>query len=200
MNKIILVISIVLVSISCFGQKSKEDAVKPQKFASWTISEAFQAEAGFAGSYWKPTFNIAKDANGYYCVVNLYNADSYCSVNRSEALPHLFMKTDNGDIVDLEMDSEEPVHNFYLEGYYSSKIWMPGRYVSRFIYNIPDVDKFLSNNYVKYRVWLGEGFKDVEMTPSYAKKFNKRLKAAYLQATNKYNSKQNTLDNPLEGF
>ena len=48
--------------ITCFSQEEANDSIqKSSKFASWTISDAFQAEAGFAGSYWKPTFNIALD-------------------------------------------------------------------------------------------------------------------------------------------
>ena len=77
---------------------------------------------------------------------------------------------------------------------------MPGRYVTRLIYFIPDINKFLSNYYIKYRVWLGEGFKDVELSSGFAKKFNKRLKSAYEEATSIYNTKQHSLNNPLEGF
>lgn len=183
-----------------YGQEESNDSIsKPSKFASWTISDAFQAEAGFTGSYWKPTFNIALDKEGYYCVVNLYNQSGYYSVD-PETLPHLYLKNDKGEITDLEMDGDEPIHKFYLKGYYSMRIWMPGRYVTRFIYYIPDIIEFLENNFVKYRVWLGEGFKDVEMSKSYAKKFNQRLKNAYSEVSNKYKTKQKSLENPLEGF
>ena len=189
-----------MVSLVSYGQEELNDSIsQPSKFASWTISEAFQAEAGFAGSYWKPTFNIALDKEGYYCVVNLYNQSGYYSVD-SETLPHLYLKNDKGEITDLEMDGDEPIHRFYLKGYYSMHIWMPGRYVTRFIYYIPDIIEFLENNFVKYRVWLGEGFKDVEMSKSYAKKFNQRLKNAYSEVSNKYKTKQKSLENPLEGF
>ena len=98
------------------------------------------------------------------------------------------------------MDGDEPVHKFYLKGYYSMNVWMPGRYVTRFIYYIPDIGKFLSNYYVKYRVWLGEGFKDVELSKSYAKKYNNRLKNAADEVTSKYETKKQSLNNPLEGF
>ena len=183
-----------------FAQEEKEDSKdQPQKFASWTISSAFQAEAGFAGSYWKPTFNIALDKEGYYCVVNLYRSGSYYNID-TETLPHLYLKTDKGEIVDLEMDGDEPIHKIYLKGYYSANIWMPGRYVTRLIYYIPDIERFLSNYYVKYRVWFGEGFKDVELSKNYAKKFNKRLSDAYNEVSKRYDRKQKSLDNPLEGF
>ena len=183
-----------------FAQEEQNDSIqKPSKFASWTISDAFQAEAGFAGSYWKPTFNIALDKEGYYCVVNLYNQSGYYSVDK-ETLPHLYLKTENGEVVDLEMDGDEPVHKFYLKGYYAARVWMPGRYVTRFIYYIPDIDEFLSKYYVKYRVWLGEGFKDVEMSKSYSKKFNNRLKDATNSVTSEYETKKHSLNNPLEGF
>lgn len=200
MKKITSILLFVMASIVCFAQEEANDSIqKPSKFASWTISEAFQAEAGFAGSYWKPTFNIALDKEGYYCVVNLYNQSGYYSIE-SETLPHLYLKTQDGNIVDLEMDGDEPVHKFYLKGYYVASVWMPGRYVTRLIYYIPDIDQFLSNYYVKYRVWLGEGFKDVELSNSYAKKFNKRLKDAKVQVSSKYETKQQSLNNPLEGF
>ena len=200
MRKFCFVISLLMVSLVSYGQEELNDSIsQPSKFASWTISEAFQAEAGFAGSYWKPTFNIALDKEGYYCVVNLYNQSGYYSVD-SETLPHLYLKNDKGEITDLEMDGDEPIHRFYLKGYYSMHIWMPGRYVTRFIYYIPDIIEFLENNFVKYRVWLGEGFKDVEMSKSYAKKFNQRLKNAYSEVSNKYKTKQKSLENPLEGF
>ena len=200
MKKLVFALSMLLVSIVSFAQEETNDSVaKPSKFASWTISDAFQAEAGFAGSYWKPTFNIALDKEGYYCVVNLYNQSGYYTVD-SETLPHLYLKTDNGDIVDLEMDGDEPIHKFYLKGYAVGTTWMPGRYVTRFIYYIPNISEFLSNNYIKYRVWLGEGFKDVELSKGYAKKFNQRLKNAQAEVSSKYNTKQNSINNPLEGF
>ena len=197
------VLSLIILMMSCavsFAQEEQNDSIqKPSKFASWTISDAFQAEAGFAGSYWKPTFNIALDKEGYYCVVNLYNQSGYYSVDK-ETLPHLYLKTENGEIVDLEMDGDEPVHKFYLKGYYVARVWMPGRYVTRFIYYIPDINEFLSKYYVKYRVWLGEGFKDVEMSKSYSKKFNNRLKDATNSVTSEYETKKHSLNNPLEGF
>lgn len=200
MKKIASILIILLACITCFAQEEANDTIqKPSKFASWTISDAFQAEAGFVGSYWKPTFNIALDKEGYYCVVNLYNQSGYYSVD-NQTLPHLYLKTDKGEVVDLEMDGDEPVHKFYLKGYYSMNVWMPGRYVTRFIYYIPDIDKFLSNYYVKYRVWLGEGFKDVELSKSYAKKYNNRLRNAAEEVTSKYETKQQSLNNPLEGF
>lgn len=200
MKKITSILLFVMANIVCFAQEEANDSIqKPSKFASWTISKAFQAEAGFAGSYWKPTFNIALDKEGYYCVVNLYNQSGYYSIE-SETLPHLYLKTQDGNIVDLEMDGDEPVHKFYLEGGYVATVWMPGRYVTRLIYYIPDIDQFLSNYYVKYRVWLGEGFKDVELSKSYAQKFNRRLKDAKVQVYSKYETKQQSLDNPLEGF
>lgn len=199
MKKLLLTIFMGMICIVSFGQENNDSISKPSKFASWTISDAFQAEAGFAGSYWKPTFNIALDKEGYYCVVNLYASNGYFSID-SETLPHLYLKTDDGSVVDLEMDGDEPVHKFYLKGYSAGSVWMPGRYVTRFIYYIPDIKKFLANNYVKYRVWLGEGFKDVELSKSYAKKFNQRLNNAYSQVTRKFNTKQKSLDNPLEGF
>ncbi len=199
MKKLLLTLLLGIVCSVSYGQEKNDSVAKPSKFASWTISDAFQAEAGFAGSYWKPTFNIALDKEGYYCVVNLYASNGYYKVD-SETLPHLYLKTDAGNIVDLEMDGDEPVHKFYLKGYYYDTVWMPGRYVTRFIYFIPDITEFLSNNYVKYRVWLGEGFKDVELSKNYAKKFNQRLKNSYYQVKRKYNTKQKALDNPLEGF
>ena len=69
------IIFLFVILSSVLSINAQEDLIQPKKFASWTISNAFQAEAGFAGSYWKPTFNIAKDHEGYYCVVNLYNPD-----------------------------------------------------------------------------------------------------------------------------
>ena len=82
MKKIFSILLFLMVSIVCFAQEEANDTInKPSKFASWTISDAFQAEAGFAGSYWKPTFNIALDKEGYYCVVNLYNRSGYYSVD-----------------------------------------------------------------------------------------------------------------------
>jgi len=199
MKRILFIISMVMISFVAIAQEENDSTTTPKKFASWTISDAFQAEAGFAGSYWKPTFNIAKDKEGYYCVVNLYNGSGYYSIE-SETLPHLYLKNDKNEIVDLEMDGDEPVHKFYLKGYSAYGTWMPGRYVTRLIYYIPDVDKFLANYYIKYRVWLGEGFKDVELSKSYSKKFNKRLKDAYDQATTKFKTKEQSLNNPLEGF
>lgn len=199
MKKTLFIFAFLITSIFSFAQEPTDTIQKPIKFASWSISECFQAEAGFAGSYWKPTFNIALDKEGYYCVVNLYNQSCYYSID-TETLPHLYLKTDKNEIIDLEMDGDEPVHKFYLKGYYAYRTWMPGRYVTRLIYFIPDINKFLSNYYIKYRVWLGEGFKDVELSSGFAKKFNKRLKSAYEEATSIYNTKQHSLNNPLEGF
>lgn len=199
MKRIIFLFVFGIMSLASFGQETGSDEVNPTKFASWTISECFQAEAGFAGSYWKPTFNIAVDNDGYYLVVNLYNRDGYYSMD-SEALPHLYFKTDKNEVVDLEFDGDEPFHKIYLKGYYVAKVWMPGRYCTRLIYYIPNIEEFLSHYYVKYRVWLGESFKDVELSQSYANKFNKRLVNAYNQATKRFNAKSTSLNKPLEGF
>lgn len=200
MKKISIIILLVMAFVNCYAQEEANDSIKkPKKFASWTISNAFQAEAGFSGSYWKPTFNIAVDKDGFYCVVNMYASNGYYTMD-DENLPHLYLKTDDGRIVDLEMDGDEPLHKFYLKGYYSMNVWMPGRYVTRFIYDIPNIDDFLANYYVKYRVWHGESFKDVELSKSYAKKFNKRLKEATEQAVREFETKQQSLNNPLEGF
>lgn len=199
MKKIIIFTFLLMANMFCFGQEKNDTLMQPKKFASWTISDAFQAEAGFAGSYWKPTFNIALDKEGYYCVVNLYKQSGYYDIDK-ETLPHLYLKNNNGDIVDLEMDGDEPLHKFYLKGYYSFNIWMPGRYVTRLIYYIPNIDEFLSNYYVKYRVWIGEEFKDVELSKSYSKKFNQRLQNAYKECTSRFDKKQKSLNNPLEGF
>jgi len=202
MKKIATFLFFLMVTIVCFAQEEANDSIyKPKKFASWALSDAFRAEAGYVGSYWKPTFNIAVNKDEYYCVVNLYFSNGYYSIDR-ETMPHLYLKTEDGSIVDLEMDGDEPVHKFFLKGYYNhlANSWMPGRYVTRFIYYIPDIDEFLSNYYVKYRIWLGEDFKDVELSKSYAKKFNKRLKDAAKEATSEYKTKMRSLNNPLEGF
>ena len=118
------VLSLIVLMMSCavsFAQEEQNDSIqKPSKFASWTISDAFQAEAGFAGSYWKPTFNIALDKEGYYCVVNLYNQSGYYSVDK-ETLPHLYLKTENGEVVDLEMDGDEPIHDEPIEQGHNSE-------------------------------------------------------------------------------
>lgn len=200
MKKIASILIVLMACFSCFAQKVVNDTIqKPRKFASWTISDAFQAEAGYAGRYWKPSFNIALDKDGYYCVVNLCSQRGYYSLD-NQTLPHLFLKTDKGEVVDLEMDGDEPIHKFYLEGHYLLNSWIPRNYVTRFIYHIPDINKFLSNYYVKYRVWIGESFKDVELSKSYAKKFNNRLKNATDEVTSKYETKKQILSNPLEGF
>ena len=200
MKKVYSILILLITSVVCFAQEDKgDDGIKPKKFASWTLSKGFQAEPGHAGSHWKPTMSIAIDKEGYYCVVNLYNATNYYSVN-NEILPHLYLKTENGDIVDLEMDNDEPIHTFYLKGYYFLNVWMPGRYVTCLIYKIPNIESFLSNYYVKYRVWYGEEFKDVELNKSFAKKFNNRLKEATDEVTEKYEKREKSLNNPLEGF
>ena len=200
MKKLFSLLLFLVASMVCFAQnEDKKETKDPVKFASWTISDAFQAEAGFGGSYWKPSFNIAVDKEGFYCVVNLYNQSGYYSI-QNETLPHLYLKTEDEKVVDLPMDEDEPVHKFYLNGYYVGRTWMPGRYVTRLIYHIPDIDQFLSNYYIKYRVWLGEGLKDVELSKSFAKKFNKRLKDATDQAVAKYKAKEQTLNDPLQGF
>ncbi len=200
MRKITSILLLLMASIVCFAQEEANDTIKkPSKLAGMTVSAPFQAEAGHTGGYWKPSFMIAIDKEGYYCVVNLYNQNGYYSIN-SETLPHLYLKTEDGSVVDLDIDGDEPIHNFYLKGYYSYNVWMPGRYTTSLIYHIPDIDKFLSNYYVKYRVWLGEGFKDVEFNKSYAKKFNNRLKEAARQAKSEYETKNQSLNNPLEGF
>ena len=98
------------------------------------------------------------------------------------------------------MDGDESIHKFYLKGYFLLNVLMPGRYVTRFIYYIPDIDKLLSNYYVKYRVSLGEGFKDVELSKSYAKKYYNRLRNEADEVTSKYETKKQSLNNPLEGL
>ena len=57
------VLSLIILMMSCavaFAQEEEpNDSIqKPSKFASWTISDAFQAEAGFVGSYWKSQVSL----------------------------------------------------------------------------------------------------------------------------------------------
>ena len=157
MEKIISLLFVLMVSAVCFPQEGAEDTaqvladeqgIKPVKFASWSLSKAFLAEAGRKGSYWKPTFNIAIDKNGYYCVVNLYTENDYMAIDTEKPL-HLYFKTNQGGIVDLTSDADEPFHKFYLKGHYSytglpynPKIWFPGQYVTRLIFHIPDIHQF----------------------------------------------------------
>lgn len=167
MKKILSLLFVLTISVVCFSQESAEDTaqrlaeengIKPVKFVGWSLSDAFRAEAGYKGSHWKPTFNIAVDKGGYYCVVNLYTENDYMDIDL-ETPPHLYLKTDKGEIVDLEIDGDEPFHKFYLKGHYyytympnNPKIWLPGQYVTRLIFCIPDIHQFLSNHYVKYRI------------------------------------------------
>ena len=64
MKKLFSLLLFLVASMVCFAQnEDKKETKDPVKFASWTISDAFQAEAGFGGSYWKPSFNIAVEVN-----------------------------------------------------------------------------------------------------------------------------------------
>lgn len=156
------------VSYVLHKEEANDSIQKPSKFASWTISDAFQAEAGFVGSYWKPTFNIALDKRRYYCVVNLYNQSGYYSSWQSNIAASVSENRQGRGCWFRNGWWWTHTQVLSQKGYYSMNVWMPGRYVTRFIYYILDIDRFLSNYYVKYRVWLGEGFKDVELSKSYA--------------------------------
>ena len=52
MKKIASILFLLMATVVCFAQEEVNDAIqKPSKFASWTISDAFQAEVGFVGSH-----------------------------------------------------------------------------------------------------------------------------------------------------
>ena len=201
MKKLSLFLILFMSSFFALGQDFSNDSIaKPSKTARWTTSDPFLAEEGFVGSYWRPTFMIAVDKFGYYCVVNLHKDNDYYNII-TDPLPHLYLKTDDGRIVDLEMDESEPVYKTYQSATVGfGKVLLPGRYITSLIYVIPDIEDFLNNTYVKYRVWYGEGYKDVEIKKSYVKKFNKMLKEAYTEVNTKYEAKNKSLNNPLEGF
>ena len=46
MKKIASILFLLMATVVCFAQEEANDSInKPSKFASWTISDAFQAEA-----------------------------------------------------------------------------------------------------------------------------------------------------------
>lgn len=198
-KKIVIFLFVFVASLNMYAQQNDSVTVGTcKKAASWTISSCYQAEAGFVGSYWKNTFNIARDKNGYYFVFNMYSPTGYYTL-RVDETPFVYFKGKNGEIIQLRRD-EEPYYTFRLDGYYSSGVYMPPRYVTRFIYDIDDIDDFISHTYVKYRISLGEGYNDVILEGSYSKKFNKRLHDCKEEVDKKYTTKEKVLNNPLEGF
>ncbi len=185
MKKIILLsIAIMLFAIGVDAQK---DSVKVKKYASWTISDCYQAQPGFVGSYWANSFNIAKDKDGYYFVFNMYSDNGYYTLNVNET-PYVYFKDKDGKIIQLRRD-EEPYYTFTTPGYWSGNIYMKMRYVTRFIYDIDDINEFMSHTFVKYRISLGEGFSDIDMSDGYYKQFNKRIKACVDQVDALYQNK-----------
>lgn len=199
MKKILSLLALLICTLTASAQQNDSvPATSHKKAASWTISSCYQAQPGFVGSYWKNTFNIAKDKDGYYFVFNMYSNNGYYTVG-VEQTPFVYFKDKQGKIVQLRRD-EEPYYTFTLAGYWSGGVYMPKRYVTRFIYDIEDIDEFMSHTYVKYRISLGEGYSDVELEGSYWKKFNKRLRVCKEEVDQKYAAKERTLTNPLAGF
>lgn len=199
MKKILSLMALLMYILTAGAQQTDSvTTTTNKKAASWTISSCYQAEPGFVGSYWKNTFNIAKDENGYYFVFNMYSPSGYYTVDVNET-PFVYFKDKEGKVIQLRRD-EEPYYTFTVAGYWSGRTYMPMRYVTRFIYDIDDINDFMSHTFVKYRISLGGGYSDVELDGNYWKKFNKRLKECKEQVDQKYADKEHNLNNPLEGF
>lgn len=160
-------------------------------------SEAFLAEPGFAGSYWHITFYLEKIDNSYYIVFTKPDPNYYYTKG-IEATPFCFFKTDKGETVKLERTQ---FGTQLSSGYFSGNNWMPNRHLTWYEFKIPNIDDFLSKTWVKYRISLGGGYIESDMTKGkYYKKFNERLKQAYQEIKAKEASSNNNISNPLEGF
>ena len=128
----------------------------------------------------------------------MYADDGYYT-KKVDITPFVYFKDINGKIIQLRRD-DEPYYTYNIDGYWEGDTYMPERYVTRFIYDIDDINDFMSHTFVKYRISLGEGYSDVDMSSGYYKKFNKRLRACVDQVTSEYKEKGDILKNPLKGF
>jgi len=108
---------------------------------------------------------------------------------------------DNDSIVALKLNTVYGPWNYERAGYYQSHVWMPKRYFTQTFYDIPDIHVLLTHNVVKIR-WIidGEPYDIDYAEKNWVKKFNKRLKGAINQSTEKFNKQANFKDNNLEGF
>ena len=151
MKRLKTILLFLVICISCFGQKSAS------KFDDLIISKSFIPRDILFGNvvrfsnileeldYIKFNIAIDKKKGSYYCVVNIFSKSKYYSID-NQTLPHLLLKTDSRELVDLKADKDEPVQ-FEQQS---------GKYVTKLILFIPNIREFVSKDYIKCRVWLRE--------------------------------------------
>lgn len=195
--KKVLTITLLLFSLTCFGQKVVD--AKEQKNYKWGISDEFHSEPGFTGSYWHTAMRVICTGD-YRFMLTIYKpaSNGYYSIHEDE---NCYIKLDNDSIVTLELNTEYSPWNYERAGYYVSSVYMPKRYFTQTFYNIPNVNQLIQNKVTKIR-WIIDGSPyDINYAENnWINKFNKRLKNAILQSQKDFEKKANFADDNLSGF
>ena len=159
MKKVISLVFALILSIACFAQSG--------------FSNVFPAEPTSRSNI-RTTFAIICDHDGSWCVVHMYGKYDYYTVS-DKAYPRLYMKTDKGDTVELRSleSGDEAVLKNYIDKRYITTLYFP----------IPDINKFASNYYIKYSIWLGDYTRNVNLdSGGFMQEFNDNLKNAVKMA------------------
>lgn len=159
MKRLKTILLFLVICISCFGQKNAskfDDLIISESFTFYLHTDVEEGDVWFPSSYIleeEPLkdieFNIAIDKKSgfYYCIVNIFSKVKYYSID-NQTLPHLLLKTDDGKLVYLKADKDEPVQ-------FEQQL---GEYITKLIFFIPDIREFESKNCIECRVWLRDEF------------------------------------------
>lgn len=198
MRRILCLIMLFLAAVFNVAEAQNVVSVKPVKDYVWGISEEFHSEPGFAGSYWHTAMRVICDNAKYMLTIYKPANNGYYAIHENE---DCYLKMDNDSIIALKLNVVYGPWNYEVAGYYSGRTWMPKRYFTQTFYDIPDIQPLLTNNVVKIR-WIIDGKPyDIDYKESnWVKKFNKRLKNAINESTEKFKAKANFKDNNLLGF
>ena len=163
MKRVITLVFALILSITCFAQSG--------------FSNVFPAEPTSHSntcSNIRTSFAIICDQDDYWCVVHMYGKYDYYTVSY-KAYPRLYMKTNKGDTVELRSleSGDEAVLKNYIDK----------QYISTFYFPIPDINKFASNYYIEYSIWLGDYTRNVNLdSGGFMQEFNDNMKNAVKMA------------------
>ena len=163
MKKVISLVFALILSITGFAQSG--------------FSNVFPAEPASHSnirSNIRNSFAIIYDQDDYWCVVHMYGKYDYYTIS-DKAYPRLYMKTNKGDTVELR--SLESGDKAALKNYIDKQ------YITTLYFPIPDINKFASNYYIKYSIWLGDYTRNVDLdSGGFMQEFNDNLKNAVKMA------------------
>lgn len=163
MKRVITLSFALILSVACFAQPGFSNAFPAEPTSHSNIRSNIRT-----------SFAIMYDQDDYWCVVHMYGKYDYYTVS-DKAYPRLYMKTNKGDTVELRSleSGDKAVLKNYIDKQYITTLYFP----------IPDINKFASNYYIKYSIWLGDYTRNADLdSGGFMQEFNDNLKNAVKMA------------------